>query len=116
MTPWHASCGTIPFDALAIINELVADVPLPPHKRRTLSYQAECVQLRGEVDRLKYDIDCHKLVIDVANLEPQRQQRQFAYARQQLEAQLAAVEDAKVKLIKGGLHRRSEGAAGGARV
>ena len=81
MTPWHAASGAFPFEVLTIINETVSLYELPPVKKRVVTYQAENVRLRQEVDRLNALVDDYKLVAAVCELDPQRQQRQFDYTR-----------------------------------
>ena len=57
VTPWHAACGAIPFEVLLLINERVAPAPLPLAHKRGLTYQAQNVELRGQVDRLNQLVD-----------------------------------------------------------
>eukprot|EP00966_Prymnesium_polylepis_P121760 2814385-Prymnesium_polylepis.1 len=85
----------MPFDVLAIIDGYVATTPLKSSYVRTLTYQAQCVQLRAQVDHLNAEVDNYKLVAAVCELEPQRQQRQFEYAQQQAAIKLQAAEHAK---------------------
>ena len=100
MTPWHAASGAFPFEVLSIINETVSRCELPPTKKRVLTYQAENVALRQEIDRLNALVDDYKLLAAVCELEPQRQRRQFDYAQQQAAIKLQAAEHSKEEMRK----------------
>ena len=108
MTPWHAAGGAFPFEVLSLIHEKLGKNEMPPTAVRARTYQRQCVELRQEVDGLRAELDNQQLVAAVASLEPQRQQRQFEYARDQAAMKLQAAQGAQDSMRKEYLNQLKE--------
>ena len=64
------------------------------------SYNTECIRLRGDVDRLRAEVENLKLALAASELEPQRQVRRFQYAQDQAAAKLQAASEAQERMRK----------------
>ena len=100
LTTWHEAGGAMPFDVLSIINKHVAPSPMPTAAKRAKTYQMQAVELRGQVDALKHEVDTLQVALSVAQLEPTQLHRHVEAVRakahsDKLAADAAAAEAAK---------------------
>ena len=100
LTTWHEAGGAMPFDVLSIIHEYVAPSPMPIATKRAKTYQMQAVELRGQVDALKQEVDTLQVALSVAQLEPTQLHRHVEAVRakahsDKLAADATAAEAAK---------------------
>ena len=99
LTTWHERAGELPLDVLRQIDAHVRLVSLP-RVRREQTFELQCIRLRGEVDRLRAEVENLKLAVAASELEPQRQVRRFQYAQDQAAAKLQAASEAQERMRK----------------